>query len=261
VAQRRWLTGLEVILQHPGSSDGSLLGLLHPTAAKRDHRRSTLEQRSSPTKKASIKLYIEFAPEGPARDANRVEVNRPFGAIYLSHHFPKGLPVTKSPQHRAILHHPDLGMLRRIDSFPSYGRAFFEGLIGVFDIRCIHLNGGRYIIEHEYAVHCVSGSDRDFDIEADIEADYAKSVSDGSYDLLQGAYEEILNQDQHALAQRASIERTAKNMMTTGCDNVFMRAAYVHPFWRGAAVVAGQFATPKTSTPSTRRWLHLKMRS
>ena len=160
--------------------------------------------------------------------------------------------MPKSPPHRAILHHPNLGMLPRIDSFPDRkGRNLFEQLIGEFELHCIHLDGGRYLIEFwsTTILWFMWRGERGHDRQADIEAQYAKSGSDGSFDLLQAAYEEIRNQDQHALRRKGSMERTAKTMtkemMSFRVDNIFSRPSHAYPFWLDAAVVAGQFATPE----------------
>jgi hypothetical protein len=152
----------------------------------------------------------------------------------------------KSPPHPAILYHPNLGVLRRIDSFTDAQRMILECNIIPFHMRCIHLNSGRYIIVQECDDFSICDS-VNWDVDA-IERDYAKSFACGSYDFPREACQEMTGHDQYASRQKASLERISKAMLTiTGPDHVLVRSARVYSFWRDAAVVAGQFATPENA--------------
>jgi hypothetical protein len=140
----------------------------------------------------------------------------------------------------AIVDHPHLGKLRAVGSFRPDERQLFEAQFATWSMRCIHLNGDRYLLDSEYAPFSIGGSD-DWDEEA-VQQHYAadQGLSHG-YDVQRAAQEEAAALEQFALGEKKTLEGYLKNPIVDLGQTVFGRGNRTYGLWQAAAVVASRF--------------------
>jgi hypothetical protein len=147
--------------------------------------------------------------------------------------------VTDISPRTAIIHHPSLGTIRAIGSFRPDERRLFEAQIATWSMRCIYLNGDRYLLQSEYA-HFSTGDDWD---EEAVEQRYAADLgASQGYNLELATQEEAAAIKQFAVGERETLQRCFMSSLEVDfADNIFSRTIRTCNIWEAASVVANQY--------------------
>ena len=140
----------------------------------------------------------------------------------------------------AIIHHPSLGTIRAIGSFRPDERQLLEAQFATWSMRCIYLNGDRYLLQSEYA-HFSTGDDWDEEAVEQRPADLGASQG---YNLELATQEEATAIKQFAVGERETLAAMLHEfpLDVDFADNIFFsRTIRTCNIWEAASVVSHQY--------------------